>query len=624
MVPEAATSAASLVGDSKAGNSSNPSKSKGLPAVIEFDRVAGQEIPARTDDANGLFKIAPKSPSDEGESKTVAVLPEPNGAKLSSALVEETTSPSLTASNGPAPVTAMVPLGEQLLSAVEAKDEEAVKAALVGRTASPSDLHPAFVLAASRGYDSILELLIEAKALDDPASGGDALVAAASGKCFTTVRLLLEAGVDRQGAKGQEALGIAREKNSQAIAHLLTSSSSTKSDRELISACCGQRLDLVREALAAGGRPNLAPQFEAMAWACHHANFAIMSALLDAMACPNSPNGLPLMTAIKASNVAMIQRLLSLGADPSPLSGWPLLSAISASTPEAVEAVLWAKPDLNVLNGEPLCLAIRLGRADIVSMLLFAGADSERGDRRAWSTAVQSGRQDIVDIISLAFSQKARAHEAFANACADGDAAVITGMIASRVDVNYMPGVPLLQAVSSGSFNAVSLLLSCGADPLALDKAAYYSAHTSCQTADRDSILSIMETNIVIAETRRSNIIDACKRGDVNAVRGLLKGRSYNIDEIDTSLLAQASGKGNLELVYLLLAHNASPDGQFGMPLHLAVQSQHFEVVRALIQSGAHPLRAYKVISVPEMNYTNKAIKAILYGACFSAGLLDS
>ena len=90
-------------------------------------------------------------------------------------------------------------------------------------------------------------------------------------------------------------------------------------------------------------------------------------------------------------------------------------------------------------------------------------------------------------------------------------------------------------------------------------------------------------------------LLDATKRGDVAAVRSLLKeGANPNAAPGDgLTALHLAAGEGNLDIAKLLLGAGARVTattriGSF-TPLHLAAEGAHASVVQALIAAGADP-----------------------------------
>jgi uncharacterized protein len=90
-------------------------------------------------------------------------------------------------------------------------------------------------------------------------------------------------------------------------------------------------------------------------------------------------------------------------------------------------------------------------------------------------------------------------------------------------------------------------------------------------------------------------LLDAAKRGDVAAVRALLKGGADpNTAQGDgLTALHVAAEKGSLELARVLISAGAKVGsvtriGSF-TPLHVAAEGAHAEIVRALLEAGADP-----------------------------------
>ncbi len=109
-------------------------------------------------------------------------------------------------------------------------------------------------------------------------------------------------------------------------------------------------------------------------------------------------------------------------------------------------------------------------------------------------------------------------------------------------------------------------------------------------------------------------LLDATKRGDLAAVKSLLKdGADPNAALGDgLSALHLAAAEGNLEIAKVLLSAGAKVGSKTRLggytPLHLASQGAHATVVRALLDAGADPAAATSTSGVTALHLAAKTL----------------
>jgi uncharacterized protein len=109
-------------------------------------------------------------------------------------------------------------------------------------------------------------------------------------------------------------------------------------------------------------------------------------------------------------------------------------------------------------------------------------------------------------------------------------------------------------------------------------------------------------------------LLDATRRGDVTAVKALLKdGADPNAAEGDgLTALHLAAQEGNLDITKVLLGAKANVEAKTRIgaytPLHLASGSGHLLVVRALLDAGANPGAVTTTTGVTPLHLAAKAI----------------
>jgi ankyrin repeat protein len=111
-------------------------------------------------------------------------------------------------------------------------------------------------------------------------------------------------------------------------------------------------------------------------------------------------------------------------------------------------------------------------------------------------------------------------------------------------------------------------------------------------------------------------LVDAARRGDLAAVRALLRnGTDPNVAQGDglTALHAAAQG-GNLDIVRVLIEAKANVEARSRLggytPLHLAAQGGHLTVVRALLDGGATTGVATTTTGVTPLHLAAQAVNA--------------
>ena len=109
-------------------------------------------------------------------------------------------------------------------------------------------------------------------------------------------------------------------------------------------------------------------------------------------------------------------------------------------------------------------------------------------------------------------------------------------------------------------------------------------------------------------------LLEATKRGDVAAVRTLLRGGA-DVNEAQGDGLTPlhvAAQEGNLDIVRLLIGAHANVEAKTRLgdytPLHLASGAAHESVVRALLDAGAQPAATTTYTGVTSLHLAAKAV----------------
>ena len=277
-----------------------------------------------------------------------------------------------------------------------------------------------------------------------------------------------------------------------------------------------------------------------------------------------------------------------------------------------------------------LMTAARNGRVESVTVLLDAGADptiSNRGQKTALDMAEAAGHSETARILSESIakwdnqqidpaadlqSAAQRGHLPTLRALLAGgadpnepdargatpivlvrDAQVIHALVEAGAD----PNAALLGAVRSGEADAVTALLESGASPDG-DGERFTPLYYAVSGGYVDTVRAL----IIHGAQLRCTEDDASCLGTVAygkprdektgkpaqlEIARMLLDAGANVREKNSSgmsALTKVAGKGNIELVQLLLDHEANPDDG----LRLAAESGGPEVLRLLLDAGAN------------------------------------
>ncbi|MBV2150842.1 ankyrin repeat domain-containing protein [Sphingobium sp. AS12] len=259
-----------------------------------------------------------------------------------------------------------------------------------------------------------------------------------------------------------------------------------------------------------------------------------------------------LARAIVANDVAGVEAALAERADPDQrlaFGATPLSWAVNVQNPAIVAALLTARASVNSADQDgvtPLALACELGEPAIVAQLLDARAD------------VRVARAD--GTTPLAVCARYGPADAVARMLAMGAAP-------DRIDSRGQ--TPLMWAAAAGRTEAIALLLKAGANPNCVSKGGF----TPLFFAIKSDVVSATQALLAAGA-------DSAYRGPENtsaaqlalyqknyAAAALLVPHGVDVVERDRTgeqLLHGAAAGGDINLIRLLLAKGADPNGLTG------------------------------------------------------------
>jgi ankyrin repeat protein len=329
----------------------------------------------------------------------------------------------------------------------------------------------------------------------------------------------------------------------------------------------------------------------------------------------------PLQLAARAGCTEVTQLLLNYGAKVnlpcSNYSSLPLAIAARNGAPELVQLLLGCGADVNASNGidhskmTALQAAAEANKFDIVQLLLGAGADVNAPASGTWgSTAIQAALQTgNIALVKLLLS-----HGADVNAPAPRDQRTALQVAASSGDLELVRLLldwgtsDILGAMDiaseKGHIQLVQALLRAGQVRGALSNGAYerMALRAGVRCGDYQFVRQLVESHTDVdapaveddSEWTTALQVAAC-RGHKDIAQLLMRfGADVNAPahgDGGITALQGAARDGDIDVVKLLLQAGANvnaPSSTCGnMALAMAVESDSFEILELLLESGA-------------------------------------
>jgi ankyrin repeat protein len=372
-----------------------------------------------------------------------------------------------------------------------------------------------------------------------------------------------------------------------------------------------------------------------------------------------------LLHASVRGDLAKVKRLLAIGADvaTTDANGWtPLMLATHSNHRDVVKLLLSAGAAVNVAAKRSagltaLVLALKRERVDIVQCLLDAKADgsgvsadgrttlmlaAQLGDVRLLTRLLQLGvRVDAEDcqkqtalmhavargfeaVVRALLSDGARVGDALAQACVDGNVAIVEALADNDRHALVASHGPLLCASLHGHARCVSALLDRGADVNCIDDDGITALMLASKgSVDVVTILLAHGANVNARTTKGTTaLMGAADRGCVDIVKLLVtKGARVNdATQNGVTALMFAAQRGETMAMRALCASGSvdvdvmTTDGHKMTALALAVAHQHSESVKWLLENGAKVTTLALKIAVQRRNVA--LVNALLAKAC--------
>ncbi|XP_057320544.1 putative ankyrin repeat protein RF_0381 [Microplitis mediator] len=419
----------------------------------------------------------------------------------------------------------------------------------------------------------LVKLLIKNKADINVVTNNDetALIVSIKNEFFDLFKILLNAGASVNPVNNNlPPLVLAVEKNNYKITECLIKRGANlniiyKNQTPLIIAVEQENIDILKLLIRNKADVNIESEIGTTAFsaAITKGNFVVFKILVDVIADLNSPNLLPLHSAILQNNYAFTEYLINSGANVNSLDikqQTPLHVAVSNENIEIIKLLLDNNADVNVFDNDnlsPLSIAIIKENKEIVALLInkdkiIVEADFVSLLKIAWYIS----NFEIFDLLLDVGLE--------INPCA-----------AHKI----VP--PLLLAVIRNDFETFECLIDGGAK---IDASIWGKTplHIAVERENKTMVESLVKN-----------------KADVNIDFGNGK-----------TILNVAIEKNNFELMRILV--DAGADVNYGAPLDQAIDNNSYEIVKYLVANGAKVNTCGKWKMTPLQRAVKKGNKEII------------
>ncbi len=315
-----------------------------------------------------------------------------------------------------------------------------------------------------------------------------------------------------------------------------------------------------------------------------------------------------LMKAAKLGNSEMVELLLKEGVDINATSQLNNLSAlqyaIESGDIKSVKLLLENGADININydaygNKKRLLIdVIREKKLEIAKLLIKHGIELDMMDPNHYSAMIYAINEEYVSVVKALLEKGANiqpdekwSFSPLGFALQSGNTEIISLLIGAGAKVESSNS-PMISAVRSRYIETVKLLIDRGYDVNAMDSsertALQYAAYYS-----REDIIDLLTKNGAKILNGYTGLCIAVIKHDMEKVKHYSKERTtINWSENEAqSALHKAIRTNQTEVVKVLLeagAHAESRDHDGGSPLSHAVAEQNPEIIKLLIDAGAN------------------------------------
>jgi ankyrin repeat protein len=343
-------------------------------------------------------------------------------------------------------------------------------------------------------------------------------------------------------------------------------------------------------------------------------DFSMVKYLADQGAEASFNNDHALIIACENGNLSMVKYMISLGADITTLDNEPVITACKKGNFRIVRYL--AELDDEILNDyRVLEWAAWSGNIRLVEYLIYSGGEI---DDKILIKACENGRLEMVKYLVsvyksfMNYTRKEWSKPVIA-ACASGNIRLVEYLVTLGADINTRENSGVYKAIKNGHLRIVKYFVNKGVDIIKNSRAII--------TASGNGHLNIVK--YLVSLGMKLDVITVsigCDSGNIKLVKymiNLFKNSSENYPGFYNQLLINACHNGFIKIVKYMISLGADVKAENNTPLLYAIFHNDLKVAKHLIKNGAEPFDSEMITSAVKQGCLEMVKYLVNQGADF-------